>query len=77
MAYARLALESLYRNCAEEISLTLITDTQGDVIALTNELKNLKNQGNYGKRTEVVYGEADLADLEHAKFRNFAHPAVF
>jgi hypothetical protein len=77
LPYARLALESLYRNCAEGFSLTLVTDTREDVLALKSELETLEDRGNYSKRAAVVYGEADLADLEQGKFRKFEHLRKF
>lgn len=77
LGYARLALESLYRNCAEEVALTLLTDTAEDVSVLKSELENLANQKSSPNRTAAVYGEADLVDREQDKFRNFEHLRKF
>ena len=72
LPYARLAIESLYRNCAEDFSLALITDSPDDVQILRKELELLSNCGNR-TREASVYGEADLAGLEQEKFRKFEH----
>src|SRR2546430_14198117 len=73
LAYARFALESLFRNCVERVSLALISDSREDVLILESELERLGGGGDSPKRAAVGYGETDLADLEHDTFRNFKH----
>jgi len=73
LAYARFALESLFRNCAERVSLVLISDSRDDVLILERELERLGEGGQSPKPAALVYGETDLADLEQDKFRNFEH----
>jgi hypothetical protein len=73
LPYARLALESLYANCAEGFSLALVTDGREDVLTLEEELGGLKKMGEHPKRVSAVYGEADLADLEQDKFGRYDH----
>jgi hypothetical protein len=79
LPYARLALRSLYANCAEPFALALITDGPGDVRELRCELGALRHDARAPSRAASVYGEADLADLEHDRFggypelRHFRH----
>jgi hypothetical protein len=77
LGYARLALESLFRNCTEEFALTLVTDTPEDVSVLQSELASLASRRSSANRTAVVYSEADLGDREQDKFRNFEHLRKF
>lgn len=77
LSYARLALESLYRNCAERFSLRLITDSQDDVICLNSELKGLGQGHNGADRNLVILGESDLANLAQVKFEKFRHIRSF
>ena len=72
LPYARLALQSLYANCTEPLSLTLITDGPNDVLELRDELQSLGNDLAQPSRAAVVYGEADLADLEQDRFGSYA-----
>ena len=73
LPYARLGLESLYRNCAERFALCLITDSRDDVRILQQELEALKKGQAQPERTSLVYEKADLADLEQDKFGNYTH----
>jgi hypothetical protein len=68
LPYGRLALKSLYANCADDFSLTLVTDDHDDVLTLRRELQVLGEQPKHLKRAAAVYGEADLADLERDRF---------
>jgi hypothetical protein len=77
LPYARLALESLRDNCEEGISLTLVTDSREDVLILQEELATLKVKIEHAKRTWMVCGQADLADLEQDKFGKFEHVRRF
>ena len=77
LPYARLALESLYRNCKDQFSLCLITDSQDDVIHLDAELKSLGYQENAPNRAVAIYGETDLTDLEEEKFGKFQNIRSF
>jgi hypothetical protein len=73
LGYARLALESLYRNCAEAFVLTLVSDTPEDVSVLQSELASVASRRGAENHTAIVYSEADLLDREQDKFRNFEH----
>jgi hypothetical protein len=73
LPYARLAIESLYRNCVDDFSLCLITDSQDDVLSLKSDLKSVGNQEESAKRAFAVYGETELADLQQTKFGRFEH----
>jgi hypothetical protein len=73
LPYARLAIQSLYRNCADEFSLCLITDSQDDVVELKNDLKGMENQAESAKHAFSVCGEVELAVLEDDKFGRFEH----
>ena len=64
LGYARLALESLYRNCAEEFALTLMTDTREDVSILQSEVESVASRKGAENHTAIVYSEADLLDRE-------------
>jgi hypothetical protein len=72
LPYARLTLRSLYANSVEPFSLTLITDGPDDVKELRQELETLRSDPSSIYRTVVVYGEADLADLEQNRFGGYS-----
>jgi hypothetical protein len=72
LPYARLALRSLYANCAEPFSLALNTDGPDDVRELRRELDALGDGSGQPSRAPAVYGEADLADLEWDRFGSYA-----
>jgi hypothetical protein len=74
LPYARLALRSLYANCAEAIALTLITDGPDDVRELQREVDTLGGDLDALLRTVVIHGEADLAELDQERFG--AYPAL-
>jgi hypothetical protein len=74
LPYARLALRSLYANCAEPFSLALITDGLDDVRELRRELDAFGHGWGRPSRAAAVYGEADLADLEQDRFGGY--PAI-
>ncbi len=65
--YAKYALESLLRNCAEPIHLHLITDPGGDKEKLTEEMAIRQKTGPH---RWSVFDEEELADLESARFAN-------
>ena len=73
LPYAHLAIESLYRNCADEFSLCLITDSQDDVSQLERSLQGLKERTSSANQAATVRGEADLKDLEGERFGSFEH----
>ena len=73
LPYARLALKSLYANCAEGFSIVLVTDGRNDVLRLQEELETLTVEGTQPKRLSVAYGETDLSDLEEDKLGKFEH----
>ena len=73
LPYARLALGSLFRNCVDHISLSLITDFDDDVRRLEAELTSLGDKN----RTAAVYGIPQLGDLERDKFASFRHISDF
>jgi len=77
LPYARLGLESLYRNCVERFALTLVTDTAEDVTVLQRELDALASRKHCAIRAAVVYSQSDLVDREQAKFRKFEHLKTF
>src|ERR1700733_7867733 len=77
LPYARLALESLHRNCGEAFSLCLITDSEDDVVRLTSELESLKSHLKSERRTLNVYGEAELEDRAKDQFGRFEHIGAF
>ena len=72
LPYARLALKSLYANCADLFSLVLVTDGPDDVQELRRELDALGYGSGQPSRATVVCGEADLTDLEQSRFGRFA-----
>ena len=74
LPYARLALRSLLRNSVEPFTLTLITDGPDDVRQLREELEGLRAGPAPQLRAIAVHCEADLADLEAARFGR--HPAL-
>jgi hypothetical protein len=71
LPYARLALRSLYANCAEPFSLALITDEPDDVRELRRELDAIGRDVGRPSRAAAVYGEADLADREQDRFGSY------
>jgi hypothetical protein len=77
LAYARLALESLYRNCAEEFSLCLITDSRDEATCLASELKSLESTEIGAGKALTIHAEAELRDLEQAKLGKFEHIRQF
>jgi hypothetical protein len=77
LPYARLALESLFRNCVEDFSLYLITDSKDDVNSLTSELAQLHSPKGGLSRDLRIIGEADLADIGQDKFGKYPHIRKF
>jgi hypothetical protein len=69
LSYARYALESLFRNSAEQIHLHLITDSAQDKAALAEELTNRQQTSHH---LWTIYSEDDLADADSEQFRG--HP---
>lgn len=73
LGYARDALDSLFRNCAEEIHLRLITDSGQDAEELRQALARLEA----GHHRWTVYTERDLTEREDALFGNRRHLRAF
>ena len=76
LGYASRSLESLFRNCAEQIHLHLITDSPADKSMLIEELTLRQKTRDH---EWSVYSEEDLADREATMFgpypnlRRFRH----
>jgi hypothetical protein len=70
LPYARLAIESLFKNCDEAISLCLITDSPLDTTRLRAELSGLACSSN---QTLSVYGQLELEAIAEEKFEKFEH----
>jgi hypothetical protein len=77
LAYARLALESLYQNCKDKFSICLITDSSDDVNCLKAALERLGCEQNVEIPGIAIYGETELANLEQEKFAKFHHIRSF
>jgi hypothetical protein len=77
LPYARLALTSLYRTCADDFSLSLVTDSQDDVASLNGELARLADESYSAKRRAVVFGNADLSEVEQDRFGKFQNIQIF
>ncbi len=77
LPYARLCIESLYRNCTESFSLSLITDTKDDKIRLDALLKSLENHNNGMQRLSNVYEYDALAEVEQTKLYKFQNIRSF
>jgi hypothetical protein len=69
LPYARLALQSLYANCRESFSLTLITDGADDVQELRREFSAFDKGPD--RSSPLVYGQAELVDLERDRFARY------
>jgi len=70
LGYARYALESLFRNSAEQIHLHLITDSAQDKAILTEEITIRQQPLNH---LWTIYSEDDLQDAEYEQFRGLAN----
>jgi hypothetical protein len=70
LGYASYALESLFRNSAEQIHLHLITDSARDKTTLTEEL-TLRQQTAHHLWT--IYSEDELADADAYQFRGLSN----
>ena len=70
LSYASLALKSLFRNAAEPIHISLITDFIADTHRLTDELSKLDLVG-FSGRPWSVFGASELDEREDAEFAGF------
>ena len=68
LPYARLALATLLDRCVESLHLTLITDSAEDKSILQQTLAGIPSRPD---QTSAVFSEADLADAEADRFRDF------
>src|SRR5258707_5856283 len=75
LAYARLALGSLFKNSEEQFNLFLITDEESDKQILLDEIGKL-GVNQTGKRVQI-FGEADLWSRESEVFAGFRNLASF
>jgi hypothetical protein len=72
LSYARIAIESLFRNSSEPFDLALVTDSADDKQTLLDQLGNLKNlQPN--EQGISVFDEADLIARESELFASYPH----
>jgi hypothetical protein len=69
LSYARDALESLFRNSAETLHLSLITDEEHDKAQLSEAMEGIDCSAHSWK----VYAETELADREQELFGKFAN----
>lgn len=67
LAYARFALDSLFRNADEPFELALITDTRADKRVLVDEIEALDHIRGREQRV-LVYDEAELSAREAELF---------
>jgi hypothetical protein len=74
LGYSHLALESLFRNCAEPVHLHLITDSPADKEKLTEELTLRQNPGEH---RWSVFHEEELADREASLFGPYPNVRLF
>lgn len=74
LGYARFALDSLFRNCAEPIHLHLITDSPTDKDRLVEELSEHQNPAGH---LWSVFSEDDLADREASIFGPYPNLRIF
>src|SRR5713226_4771426 len=72
LPYARLALDSLFRNAEEPLSLTLLTDSDNDKHVLADEL-NMLAASRRDCLTSKVFSCSDVAALEAEKFAQYQH----
>jgi hypothetical protein len=75
--YARLAVASLYKNCAETFSLVLITDTAEDKNFLNDEVNALSDACDPSGRPFTIYAADELADAEAMNFGQFPNIRSF
>ena len=73
LSYARIAIESLFRNALEPFSLALITDSASDKETLLNEFRNLKT----GSGNISIFDEADLSSRESETYALYPNIAKF
>jgi hypothetical protein len=76
LSYARIAIESLFRNADEPFNLALITDSTDDKQILLEELGDLKN-GLVSKRSISIFDEADLSARELEMFASYPNIIEF
>jgi hypothetical protein len=82
LAYARLALRSLYQKCDERFEIYLITDSEEDKRILTREVEQMESYGIKAGNTWKVTSASDVDEREDEVFgryeqiRNFrrGHP---
>src|SRR6266853_30243 len=75
LPYARLALESLFKNSEEQFDLFLITDEESDKQILLDEIKKL-GVDQIRKRVQI-FGEADLSARESEVFAAYPNIVSF
>jgi hypothetical protein len=76
LSYARIAVESLFRNSDEPFHLVLITDSTDDKQILLGELGNLKSF-EPSEQGISVFNEADLNERESEMFASYPHIVKF
>jgi hypothetical protein len=74
LGYSKFALESLFRNCDEQVHLHLITDSAADKDKLIEEITTRQNPGEH---LWSVYSEEELADREEALFGPYPNLRLF
>jgi hypothetical protein len=73
LGYARLALQSLYRNCDENFHISLITDSEDDKRILTEELQQIAGSAKELEPSWTVHSALDVAQRESEKFASYEH----
>jgi hypothetical protein len=76
LSYARIAIESLFRNALEPFSLALITDSADDKETLLNECRTLKS-GSVSKGNISIFDEDDLSARESETYARYPNIARF
>ncbi len=66
--YARLCIESLFRNSHQTFNLHLITDSHADKLQLTEVMESLQSDG---RHPWGVTAECELLDYKATTFRSF------
>jgi hypothetical protein len=74
LAYARLALSSLFRNSEDAIHLRLVTDSHADRRVLADEVAALHSEA---RHAVSVFAEEDLADAESTAFSKLPNLRAF
>jgi hypothetical protein len=77
LPYARLALHSLFTNCAEDFDLSLITDSSEDALRLSEELARLSGIDRQATRTASVHAASELDAIAGDRFSKHSHIQKF